>query len=137
MASYNKVILMGHLTHDPKTATLPQSRMAVCEFGLAVNRTWKDAQGQTRDEVLFIDCTAFGKTAHSIGEYLRKGRAVHVEGRLKLDRWQQEGRTRSKIRVTVEQVRFLGSGPADRSNRGRRPAPAKNTSGQQASRLSL
>ena len=109
MASYNRVILMGNLTRDPQNGTLPNSGTAVCEFGLAVNRTWKDADGNAREEVLFIDCTAFGKPAETLGKYLRKGRPVHVEGRLKLDRWEQEGQPRSKVRVIVEQFRFVDS----------------------------
>ena len=109
MASYNRVILMGNLTRDPQSGTLPTSGTAVCEFGLAVNRTWKDADGNAREEVLFIDCTAFGKPAETLGKYLRKGRPVHVEGRLKLDRWEQDGQPRSKIRVIVEQFRFVDS----------------------------
>jgi single-strand DNA-binding protein len=135
MASFNKV--MGNLTHDPQSGLLPESQTPVCDFGLAVNRTWKDGKGQTREEVLFIDCTAFGKTAQSVGEYLKKGRAVHVEGHLKLDRWDQEGQKRSKIRVTVEQVRFVGSSPVAKPNRQQRPTPARNAKGQQANRLPM
>lgn len=120
MASYNKVILMGHLTHDPRPGTLPERGTAVCNFGLAVNNRWKDAQGQSREEVLFIDCTAFGKTASSVGEYLRKGQPVHLEGRLKLDRWEQEGQRRSKIHVAVERVRFVGTGKSVEAGKGKR-----------------
>jgi single-strand DNA-binding protein len=109
MASYNKVILMGHLTRDPQGGELP-SGTPVCEFGLAVNRHWKDAQGGAKEEVLFIDCTAFGKVGQAIATHLTKGRAIHVEGHLKLDQWQAEdGGKRSKIRVIVEQFRFVDS----------------------------
>ena len=107
-SSYNRVILMGHLTRDPQPGTLP-SGAAVCEFGLAVNRNWKDGDGNAREEVLFMDCTAFGRTAETLGQYLTKGRPVHVEGRLKLDRWEQDGQPRSKVRVVVEQLRFVDS----------------------------
>ena len=72
MASYNKVILMGNLTRDPHVNGLP-SGTAVCEFGLAVNRTWTDASGTKQEEVLFIDCTAFGRVAETLGQYLTKG----------------------------------------------------------------
>jgi len=118
MASYNRVILMGNLTRDPQGGTLPNSGTAVCEFGLAVNRTWKDADGNAREEVLFIDCTAFGKPAETLGKYLHKGRPVHVEGRLKLDRWEQEGQPRSKIRVIVEQFRFVDSAKSQAADAG-------------------
>jgi single-strand DNA-binding protein len=127
MASYNKVILMGNLTRDPELKTLP-SQTVVCDFGLAVNRRWKDADGTDREEVLFIDCVAFGKTGQTIGENLTKGRPIHAEGRLKFEQWEQEdGQRRSKVRVVVEQFRFVdrkpddGSGqPAERNGRGKR-----------------
>jgi single-strand DNA-binding protein len=109
MASYNKVILMGHLTRDPQNGQLPAGT-TVCKFGLAVNRQWKDAQGGSKEEVLFVDCTAFGKVGQAIGTHLTKGRAIHVEGHLKLDQWEaQDGTKRSKIRVMVEQFRFVDS----------------------------
>ncbi len=131
MASYNKVILMGHLTRDPELKTLP-SQTVVCDFALAVNRRWKDAEGGDREEVLFIDCAAFGKTGQTIGENLTKGRPIHVEGRLRLEQWEQEdGQRRSKIRVVVEQFRFVdrkpGSGePAQRNGRGKRGGNGKS-----------
>jgi single-strand DNA-binding protein len=128
MASYNRVILMGNLTRDPELKTLP-SQTVVCDFALAVNRRWKDGAGEAREEVLFIDCAAFGKTGQTIAESLTKGRPIHVEGHLRLEQWEQEdGQRRSKIRVVVEQFRFVdrkpGSGQAvnsrgPKSGRGR------------------
>ena len=132
MASYNKVILMGHLTRDPELKTLP-SQTVVCDFALAVNRRWKDASGGDREEVLFIDCAAFGKTGETIAGSLTKGRPVHIEGRLRLEQWEQEdGQRRSKIRVVVEQFRFVdrkpGSGqPAERNGRGKRRTNGKSS----------
>lgn len=120
MANYNKVILMGNLTRNPELRTLPHSETSVCVFSLAVNRQWKDSAGDVREEVLFIDCAAFGKTAQLIGEHLAKGRPVHVEGHLKLDQWEQEdGQRRSKISVIVEQFRFVDRKPAEGSSSGR------------------
>jgi single-strand DNA-binding protein len=125
MASYNRVILMGNLTRDPELKTLP-SQTVVCDFSLAVNRRWKDTEGGDCEEVLFIDCAAFGKTGQTIGESLTKGRPIHIEGRLKFEQWEQEdGQRRSKIRVVVEQFRFVdrkpdASQPAERSGRGKR-----------------
>ena len=104
---------MGNLTRDPETKTLPNAQTTVCNFSLAVNRTWKDTEGNAREEVLFIDCSAFGAMGDTIGQYLRKGRALHVEGRLKLERWEQDGQNRSKVRVIVEQFRFVDSGRAE------------------------
>ena len=105
MASYNKVILMGHLTRDPQNGQLP-SGTPVCEFGLAVNRQWKDAQGGAKEEVLFIDCTAFNKVGQAIGTHLTKGRAIHVEGHLKLDTWEGQGG-----RQTQQDSRYRGAVP--------------------------
>jgi len=132
MASYNKVILMGNLTRDPELRTLPNAQTQVCDFSLAVNRRWKDAGGADRDEVLFIDCAAFGKTGQTIGENLTKGRPIHIEGRLRFEQWEQEdGQKRSKIRVVVEQFRFVdrkpGNGePAQRNGRGKRGGNGKS-----------
>ncbi len=130
MASYNRVILMGNLTRDPELKTLP-SQTVVCDFALAVNRRWKDSSGEAREEVLFIDCAAFGKTGQTIAESLTKGRPIHVEGHLRLEQWEQEdGQRRSKIRVVVEQFRFVdrkpGSGQAANS---RGPKPGRGRSG--------
>lgn len=126
MASYNKVILMGNLTRDPQIKYLP-NQTAVCDFGLAVNRRWKDTDGNDREEVLFIDCAAFGKVGETIGGNLTKGRPIHIEGRLRLEQWEQDdGQRRSKIRVVVEQFRFVdrkpgGNGPpAEGNGRGKR-----------------
>ena len=126
MASFNRVILMGNLTRDPELRTLPNSDTQVCDFALAINRRWKDADGGDHEEVLFIDCAAFGKTGQTIGETLTKGRPIHIEGRLKFEQWEQEdGQRRSKIRVVVEQFRFVdrkpdASQPAERNGRGKR-----------------
>ena len=126
MASFNRVILMGNLTRDPELRNLPNSDTQVCDFALAVNRKWRDANGNEQEDVLFIDCTAFGRTGQTIGENLTKGRPIHIEGRLKFEQWEQEdGQRRSKIRVVVEQFRFVdrkpdASQPAERSGRGKR-----------------
>jgi single-strand DNA-binding protein len=117
MASYNRVILMGHLTRDPELRNLPNT--TVCDFALAVNRQWKDSGGEIREEVLFIDCSAFGRTGETIHENLTKGRPIHVDGRLKLDQWEQDdGQRRSKIRVVVEQFRFVDRKPGSASRNG-------------------
>jgi single-strand DNA-binding protein len=109
MANYNKVILVGNLTRDPQLRYLP-SQMAVVDIGLAVNHRFKTAQGEDREEVMFIDCTAFGKQAEVINQYCQKGRPLLVEGRLKLDTWddKQTGQKRSKHKVTIENFQLLG-----------------------------
>ena len=131
MASFNRVILMGNLTRDPELRTLPNSDTQVCDFALAVNRKWRDANGNEQEEVLFIDCAAFGRTGQTIGENLTKGRPIHIEGRLKFEQWEQDdGQRRSKIRMVVEQFRFVDAKPGSgksgngKSN-GRNTTPAK------------
>jgi len=113
MASFNKVFLMGNLTRDPQLSYLP-SQTAVVDFGLAVNRRWTGKDGQSRDEVCFVDCRAFGRLAENINKYMKKGRPLFVEGRLTFDSWTaQDGTKRSKHRVTVEGFQFLpGTGGA-------------------------
>lgn len=107
--NYNRVLLMGNLTRDPELKYLP-SQTAIVEFGLAVNRKWKSKDGTDGEETCFVDCTAFGKTAEVMNQYLAKGRPVFIEGRLKLDQWQDSktGANRSKLRVVVENFQFVG-----------------------------
>ena len=109
MASYNKVILMGNLTRDPQLKYLP-SQTAVAEFGLACNRKFKTQAGEDKEEVTFVDCTAFGRTGEVINQYFTKGKPIFIEGRLKYDQWEdkQGGGKRSKITVVVENFQFVG-----------------------------
>lgn len=108
MASFNKVIIIGNLTRDPQLRFLP-SQSAVCDFGMATNRRWKK-DGEDREEVCFIDVTAFGKQAEVINEHCKKGSALLVEGRLKYDTWEdkQGGGKRSKLSVVLESFQFIG-----------------------------
>lgn len=109
MPNYNKVILMGNLTRDIELRYTP-SNQAVANIGLAVNRTWKDKQGQKQEDTTFVDCEAWGNTAEVMAQYLSKGRPVHIEGRLKLDQWQdKDGGNRSKLKVVVESFQFVDS----------------------------
>lgn len=109
MASFNRVILMGNLTRDPELRYLP-SNMAVCDIGLATNRRFKDKDGNQREEVCFVDATAFGRQAEVIKQYMAKGRAILIEGRLRFDSWTgQDGQKRSKLGVVVENFQFVGS----------------------------
>src|ERR1044071_5274596 len=113
MATFNKVILLGNLTRDPELRYTPQGS-AVCEFALALNYQYTNKQtGQKVEEVSFIDIVAWGKTGEICAEYLKKGRQVMVEGRLKQDRWEaQDGKKMSRVRGTPETVQFVGSRPA-------------------------
>jgi primosomal replication protein N len=89
MPSVNKVIIIGHLTRDPQSKQLP-SQTTVTEFGIAMNRKFKGAGGEEREEVCFVDCAAFGRAAEVIQKYCTKGKALYVEGRLKLDSWEDK-----------------------------------------------
>jgi single-strand DNA-binding protein len=119
MRGFNKVILAGNLTRDPQLKYLP-SQMAVVEFGLAMNRKWRTAEGQDREEVCFVDCSAFGKTGEVINQYCTKGKPLLVEGRLKLDQWEdkQGGGKRSRLTVVVENFTLLSAGPGDGGGQG-------------------
>lgn len=111
MASFNKVIIAGHLTRDPDVRYLPNGT-AVCDFSVAVNRKWYDQQSNiTKEEVSFVDLTVFGKQAENIQQYQSKGGNVLVEGRLKQETWndKQTGQARSKLKVIAEGVTYLGS----------------------------
>ena len=110
MANFNKIILVGNLTRDPQLSYLP-SQTPVCEFGLAVNRTWtKD--GEKREQTCFIDCRCSGKSAETFNQYMSKGQPILVEGRLDFDTWEgQDGTKRSKHRVFVQNFQFLGRPP--------------------------
>lgn len=128
MANFNKVILAGNLTRDPELRYTPKGT-AIARIGLAINRRFAGEDGQPREETTFVDVDAFGKQAETIGQYLRKGRPILIEGRLKLDQWddKQTGQKRSKLGVVMESFQFLdskekdGDAPAAQPN-DRRPA---------------
>jgi single-strand DNA-binding protein len=116
MASFNKVILMGNLTKDPRLASI-MSGSTVCEFSIAINRRYT-ANGQEKEEVCFVDIVVWGRQADSCGKYLHKGSAVFVEGRLKTDSWEdKEGNKRSRLRVAADRVQFIGSRSEGNYNR--------------------
>ncbi len=109
MPSFNKVILMGNLTRDPEMK-YTANQMAVVNFGIAVNHKYKTAGGEAREDVLFVDCAAFGKTAETINQYCQKGKPLLIEGRLKLDNWEdKQGQKRSKHTVVVDSFQFVGA----------------------------
>ena len=121
MANFNKVILAGNLTRDPALRYTPKGT-AIAEIGLAINRKWKSETGEAKEEVTFVDVAAYGRTAEVIGQYLKKGRPIMIEGRLKLDQWDDKatGAKRSKLRVVCESFEFLDSG--NRGSEGDAPA---------------
>ncbi len=100
---------MGNLTRDPETRTTPNGQ-SVTNFSLAVNRTWKGADGNQQESVSFIDCVAWAKTGEIIAQYMQKGRPILVSGRLDQRSWDQDGQKRSKVEVIVEDFNFVGGG---------------------------
>lgn len=145
MASFNRVILAGNLTRDPELRYTPKGT-AVARLGLAVNRTWKDDTGQTKEEVTFVDIDAFGRQAEVIAQYMRKGRPLLIEGRLKLDSWEDKNthQKQSKLKVVLESFTFIDSkggegggggmggaaAEAPRRPAASRPAPAEPAEGE-------
>lgn len=128
MASFNKVILVGNLTRDPELRYTPKG-MAIAKIGLAVNRTWRNEAGETKEEVTFVDVDIFGRTAENVSQYMRKGSPILIEGRLRLDQWddKQTGQKRSRLGVVAETVQFLGSGRGGNTEGGdSAPAPRRS-----------
>ena len=110
MSSFNKVILMGNLTRDPELRFTP-SNMAICKFGLAVNRRFKDGQtGEWKEEPTFVDVTIFGARAEPFARYHSKGKPAFIEGSLRLDTWEDKngGGKRSKLYVVADSWEFVG-----------------------------
>ena len=112
MAYLNKVFLIGNLTRDPELRVTPKGT-AICSFGLAVNRQYRDESGAARDETTFVDIEAWGKQGELVSKYLTKGSPCMVEGRLRLDSWEDKtsGQKRSKLKVVLDNVQFLSRGP--------------------------
>lgn len=110
MASLNKVLLIGNLTRDPELRTTPKGT-AICQFGLAINRKYKDESGATKDDTTFVDVEAWGKQADLVAQYLSKGSSCFIEGRLRLDQWEdkESKQKRSRLKVVMENVQFLSS----------------------------
>ena len=130
MASFNKVILAGNLTRDPELRYTPKGT-AIARIGLAVNRTWKTETGEMKEEVTFVDVSAFGRQAEVIAQYMKKGRPLLVEGRLKLDQWEDKNthQKQSKLAVVLEGFSFIDSrgpegGAPTEAPRPRPSAPA-------------
>lgn len=136
MANLNKVFLMGNLTRDPEVSYTPKGT-AVAKIGLAVNRQWTGEDGEKKEEVTFVDVEAWGRQAETIGQYMSKGRPIFIEGRLKLDSWEDKEthQKRSKLKVVLESFQFIGapgnktevrdSAPAEDGAPRSRPAPRR------------
>lgn len=124
MPNYNSVTLIGTLTRDPEVKFLPTGK-AVAGFALAINSTWKTDSGEKREDVTFVECEAWGRTAEIIGEHFKKGHPIFVTGRLKQDAWDDKttGQKRSKTKVVVDGFQFLKpAGTKSEAPQGNAPA---------------
>ena len=130
--SLNKVFLMGNLTRDVELKYTP-SNQPVADLGVATNRRYRTRDGEDRKETTFVDCEAWGRTAEVMSQYLSKGSPVFIEGRLKLDQWddRETGKKRSKLLVVIETFQFVDSkGSGGGGGGGGQPAPAGAAVGQ-------
>src|SRR5690606_20993817 len=123
--SFNQVILMGNLTRDPELRTIP-SGQSVCSFSLALNRSFKGADGQWQEATDYIDVVAWGPLGERVAQYVTKGRPGLVNGRLQSRSWEQDGQKRSKVEVNAQDVTFLG-GRGEGEGGGEYNAPAAST----------
>ncbi|MBC8010274.1 MAG: single-stranded DNA-binding protein, partial [Burkholderiales bacterium] len=125
MANLNRVLLIGNLTRDPELRVTPKGT-AICQFGLAISRSFKDESGQTREEATFVDIEAWGKQGELIAKYCTKGRPLFVEGRLRFDQWEDKTtqQKRSKLKVVLENFQFLGGREGGAPGPGGAPALA-------------
>ncbi len=129
MRGFSKAIVAGNITRDPEMRTTG-SGSQVCSFAIAVNRSFKDSSGNQQDQVSYLDCVAWGKSAEIICQYVHKGSALLVSGRLEQRSWEDKnsGQKRSRTEIVVEDFSFIGNnggnGGGYNSNRG-----ANNNSG--------
>jgi len=125
MSSLNKVMLIGNVTRDLELRYTPKTQTPVVDIGLACNRTYLTESGEKREEVTFVDVTFMGRQAETLSQYVGKGRQLYVEGRLRLETWddRETGKKRSKISVMGASFLFLGSKAAD-TGTARRASPA-------------
>jgi single-strand DNA-binding protein len=107
LSNFNKVILLGNLTRDPEVR-FTREGAPVASFTLAINSNRSRQEGDSKDDVSYIDLVAFGKQADLVKNYLEKGAPLLVEGRLQQRRWEQEGQKRSKVEVVVQSITFMG-----------------------------
>lgn len=119
MSSFNKILLLGNLTRDPTTRYL-SGDTAVTEFGIATNRKYRTSGGEDREDVMFVDITAFGRRGEVIAEHFQKGKPIFIEGRLALDQWEDKetGAKRSKHKVVLDNFEFVGDGGGGGGNGG-------------------
>ena len=128
MRGFSKAIITGNLTRDPELRTTPNGA-SVCSFSVAVNRVYRDSNGEQKEDVSFIDCSAWGKLGEMINQYAKKGSGVLVSGRLDQRSWEDKtsGQKRSRVEIVVEDFNFTGS---SRDNGGSNNFESSNTSSE-------
>ena len=130
MGNLNKVFLIGNLTRDPELR-YTASGTAIASFGMAINRNWKSADGEKKEEVCFVDVNMFGKRAEVINEHFSKGNAIFIEGRLQYQQWEtKDGQKRNDLRVVAEDFQFIG-GRSESSTPKQEKLDVENTFGKQ------
>ena len=138
----NLVIIKGNLTRDPELRYLPNGT-AICSFGLAVNRTWKDANGEKKEEVSFFDVDAWSGRAETVAQWFKKGKPILVTGRLKQETWEDKetGNPRSKVKIVLDSFDFCGDtkggggDPAERPQRSSRAEAPQPDAASDANQL--
>lgn len=109
MRGFSKAIITGNLTRDPELRTTPNGA-SVCSFSVAVNRVYRDSNGEQKEDVSFIDCSAWGKLGEMISQYAKKGSGVLVSGRLDQRSFEgKDGVKRSRVEIVVEDFNFTGA----------------------------
>ncbi|MBO7561041.1 single-stranded DNA-binding protein [Candidatus Saccharibacteria bacterium] len=119
MRGFSKAIITGNLTRDPELRSTPNGT-SVCSFSVAVNRVYRDSNGEQKEDVSFIDCSAWGKLGEMIGQYAKKGSSVLVSGRLDQRSWEDKtsGQKRSRVEVVAEDFNFLSNNNGERGGNG-------------------
>lgn len=119
----NRLIMGGRLARDPELKFTPTGT-AIASMTIVVNRQWKDQNGEAKEEVGFFDSTAFGKTAESIAQYFRKGSNILIEGRIKMEQWEdrETHKNRTAIKVIVESFQFIDRKADDSAPQAQRPS---------------
>lgn len=125
----NKAFLYGNLTRDPEVKALPGGTQVV-SFGIATNRTFKDKNGAKQEQVEYHNITAFGKTAEVMGQWLKKGKPVFVEGRIQTRSWDDKATGEKKYRteIVVDNFQFGPQAPGTGTPAGSYGAPSSSTS---------
>ena len=114
----NKCFLTGNLTRDPELRHIPASGNVVANFGMAINERWNDARtGEQRESVCFVEIEAWSRQAEIVGEYLKKGSPILVEGSLKFENWvAEDGTNRNRLKVRLQRFEFVGANPNGNGN---------------------